>query len=200
MSSLKDVLMHLAIVTTGILIALSLEGLLEWRHHRNLAQEARENIRSELRDNKLAVDELIKEAPALRKQQEKAMTVVIAAIAHQKHEQSMTIGWRLKALSDSSWRTAQSVGALSFMSYGEVKKYTPVYTLQSEVLREQQATLDASTVATAIFASGNGPDTMSNAELVTERSRLEVSIGAINTEMQLAEALSKEYDEVLSGK
>jgi hypothetical protein len=48
--TIKEAIVHLAIVTIGILIALSLEGLVEWRHHRELVQEARANIADEIRD------------------------------------------------------------------------------------------------------------------------------------------------------
>ncbi len=49
--TVKEALVHLGIVTIGILIALSLEGLVEWQHHRHLVAEARENIAEEIRDN-----------------------------------------------------------------------------------------------------------------------------------------------------
>lgn len=43
---------HLAIVSVGLLIALSLESLVEWRHHRALVREARENVRREISENR----------------------------------------------------------------------------------------------------------------------------------------------------
>lgn len=55
-TSLKEFLVHIGIVTIGILIALSLEGLLEWHHHRELVEEARANIASEIRDNRKDLD------------------------------------------------------------------------------------------------------------------------------------------------
>src|SRR5215831_16086023 len=50
--TVKEAIVHLSIVTAGILIALSLEGLVEWRHHRSLVREARENIAAEMQDNR----------------------------------------------------------------------------------------------------------------------------------------------------
>src|SRR3569832_2140529 len=50
--TLKETIVHLAIVTVGILIALSLEGLVEWQHHRSLIREARANIAAEIQDNR----------------------------------------------------------------------------------------------------------------------------------------------------
>src|SRR5881394_3806277 len=50
--TIKETIVHLAIVTAGILIALSLEGAVEWRHHRALVREARTNIAAEIQDNR----------------------------------------------------------------------------------------------------------------------------------------------------
>jgi hypothetical protein len=46
--SWRDIALHLGIITIGLLIALSLEGLVEYVHHRHLVAEARTNIRQEL--------------------------------------------------------------------------------------------------------------------------------------------------------
>jgi hypothetical protein len=49
--TIKEALVHLCLITTGILIALSLEGTLEWWHHRELVQETRQNLQNEIRSN-----------------------------------------------------------------------------------------------------------------------------------------------------
>jgi hypothetical protein len=54
--SWKDFLVELLTITTGILIALSLEGIRESMRDRALVREARENIRREIADNKREVD------------------------------------------------------------------------------------------------------------------------------------------------
>jgi len=54
--SWKDFFLHLATITIGILIALSLEGILEWSHHRSLVREARESLNSEMRDNQTEIE------------------------------------------------------------------------------------------------------------------------------------------------
>lgn len=77
-TSLKDLSRELAIITAGILIALSLEGLLQWKHHRDLAREARANIMSELRENQV---ELAKEIEQLEKIDQQGQALV--ALVHQ---------------------------------------------------------------------------------------------------------------------
>ena len=49
--SWRDIFIHLATITVGLFIALSLEGCVEWQHHRHLVREARENIRTEMQEN-----------------------------------------------------------------------------------------------------------------------------------------------------
>ena len=57
--SFRDVAIHLAIVTAGILIALGLEQTVEFFNHRRLVAEARANILSEIRDNKQELDKQV---------------------------------------------------------------------------------------------------------------------------------------------
>jgi hypothetical protein len=58
--TVKEALVHLAIITTGILIALSLEGALEWSHHRELVGETRVRLRDEIRGNQESVQIVLK--------------------------------------------------------------------------------------------------------------------------------------------
>lgn len=53
--SIKDILLQLLTITLGILIALSFEGMREWRQERVLVNEARENMLREIRDNKVTL-------------------------------------------------------------------------------------------------------------------------------------------------
>ena len=48
MNSFKDFLVHISIVTVGILIALGLEGLRETIHTRHLVRETRESVHTEM--------------------------------------------------------------------------------------------------------------------------------------------------------
>ena len=48
MHGIKDFLVHISIVTVGILIALGLEGLRESIHERHLVRETRENMSTEM--------------------------------------------------------------------------------------------------------------------------------------------------------
>ena len=55
-------------VVLGILIALALEGVVEWAHHRALVREARANIAIELRHNKETIEKAIPQIEDRKKQ------------------------------------------------------------------------------------------------------------------------------------
>ena len=56
--SLKEFSLQLVTITAGILIALSLEGLVEWNHNRALVREARTTISREIADNRKELEEM----------------------------------------------------------------------------------------------------------------------------------------------
>src|SRR5215472_8841818 len=57
--TVKEAAVHLLIVTVGILIALSLEGIVEYVHHRTIVREAREIMRQEIEENRAELDKVL---------------------------------------------------------------------------------------------------------------------------------------------
>ncbi len=49
--SWPDFLLHLVTITIGLLIALSLEGCVEWQHHRHLVHDAEASLQAEIENN-----------------------------------------------------------------------------------------------------------------------------------------------------
>jgi hypothetical protein len=58
----RDFFVHLATITIGLFIALTLEGCVEWTHHRHLVREARDNLRSEIEENQKELREVSRSA------------------------------------------------------------------------------------------------------------------------------------------
>lgn len=50
--SFRDFVVHLVMISLGVLIALGAEGLVEHVHNRHVVAEARANLISEMRENK----------------------------------------------------------------------------------------------------------------------------------------------------
>lgn len=138
----RDFFLHLFTITCGLLIALSLEALVEWGHHRALVREARENIRRELEDNKQATIKDIADVEQDRLRfvhnldEERALRDYPS---HQHgHSIDSTFSW--SSTGDAAWRTARDTGALAYMPYDEVQRYADVYA-QQEIANTQAVEL-----------------------------------------------------------
>ncbi|HWE52757.1 MAG TPA: hypothetical protein VG273_23390 [Bryobacteraceae bacterium] len=195
--TLKEFAMHLFIVTLGILIALSLEGLLEWRHHTELAEEARTNIRSEIRDNEKSIDHFLKAVPEIRKKQMAVLDDIREILTRGKTKAtSFELGLALAELNNTSWTTAQTVGAIGFIPYAEVKEYAGVYRLQDEFLRMQTRAEDSVVNAITLFSENQDPNKIPRPDLEAEKDKIMASITTLTAEAQIGEALDRTYKEV----
>ena len=134
----RDFLIHIATITLGLLIALSLESALEAMHHRHLVREARENIQQELKQNEaLAVDDArFIQANADNMKHNAGLAHAFLSDPRALDGQHMSFTFTWNGLSDSAWRSARDSGALTFMPLGEVQKYSDIYTQQEIVDRE----------------------------------------------------------------
>lgn len=136
--SWRDALVHIGIMTVGLFIALSLEGLIEYAHHKHLVREARENIRAEMEHNHDAVQGDLKDLKDEMGRTQKAIDTIHAFQKNPGGHGSIEYHWGLNAPSDVAWRTARDTGALAYMPYGEVQDYASVYGLQTFVIEKLQ--------------------------------------------------------------
>ncbi len=132
----RDFFIHLFTITCGLLIALTLEGLVEWGHHRALVREARENIRQEIADNRKATIEDITNVEQDRARFEHNLEEERDLRAHPKEHHSVQSNFSWSGTDDAAWRTARDTGALAYMPYAEVQRYADVYTQQEIVNNE----------------------------------------------------------------
>jgi hypothetical protein len=128
--STKEFLVHLLAITIGLLIALGLEATVEWVHHRHLARDARENIFQEFRANQKDVLRQLKALPAEDKHLDEILSMVNDAQHGRPHKPMEDFMWTGVLLRDSAWNAASSTGAIAFMDYDEVRRYSQVYALQ----------------------------------------------------------------------
>jgi hypothetical protein len=134
--TLREFFVHLTIITLGILIALSLESLLEWRHHRSLVREARENLTREIARNKKLIDDNL----AAIRLGEKQLNQIIETMERFERNRNLhghwdlTYGFTFKSPHSTNWDTANRSGAINYMSYSEVEQYTEIYDQQQELV------------------------------------------------------------------
>jgi hypothetical protein len=199
--SWKEILLHLGIVTIGILIALSLEGLVEWNHHRHLVRDARENIRTEIEDNQKELVGHLKQVERIRSEHRTILQwIADLRKSHKSSINSLSVSFSRAELASTSWSTAQVMGALSLMTYSEVKKDAALYQLQDEFVRLQTRAEDGAIASMALFTSHGDPSEATPAELNEEQTRVENSLTALLAEEQIGKQLNQRYSECLGSK
>jgi hypothetical protein len=142
--SKKEFLFHMFTVVLGILIALGMEGIVEWAHHRALVREARENIATEIRKNKETVDTDLAE---IRKREEELNHVIETMRQLETAPGSFKhgfLGFHVvnHDLYSTAWQTATVSGAVTYMKYNELIRYTDVYLTQQAFTGFQEQALN----------------------------------------------------------
>ena len=203
--SFKDFFLHLLTVILGILIALSLEGLIEWRHHRSLAEEARSNLTVEIRENRQLLTGGLTAAPDAEQRLKATIETIDAYRKNHRDDRTSKLDWSfgLFPLSATAWSTAASTGALGYMDYSEVKAYTRAYVLQEEFLTMQQSTLgkwlDLQKWQARRDPEG-GLSNLNNEELSQIEADASAALLHTETEEQIAKDLVQQYAKVLGEK
>jgi hypothetical protein len=196
--TIKEAVAHLSIVTVGILIALSLEGIVEYAHHRTVVREAREIMRREIEENR---SELDKELAHIKDKQMKEMMQGIehmhALATHQPSDTKMLIQYRGAKLHSAGQTTAQLMGAFAYMDYKEVSRWSEMYDLQAEFLRTQSAGLVEGTAAFSFLVKRDVLKTPPE-QLEAEAENLRRAVGTLVLTAQMGSGLRAQYDKVLS--
>jgi hypothetical protein len=127
--TLKDFLIHLGIVTLGILIALGLEELAAAHHRSKVAREAVAGFRRELADNRAQVEEVLSNMPELRAKI-RAQVDSLSALGSAESKSAVPIAYPdiyFDLVSSASWDTAIATQALIDIPYADAKRYSEAY-------------------------------------------------------------------------
>lgn len=204
-NSIKEFLVHLLTVILGILIALSLEGVLEWHRHRSLAEEARSNLSAEIRDNRQRLEHSLTVAPDTEERLKMTIDAVEALRKNHHDDRTAKLDWSfgVTPLPATAWSTAASTGALGHMDFPEVRGYTWVYVLQDQFLTMQQNTLaawlDLQKWGPRRAADGSLSG-LSDGELSEVESEASAALLHTQTEESFAKTLVQLYAKVLGEK
>ena len=199
--SWRDFLIHLTTITIGLLIALSLEGAVEFWHHRSLVHEAEASMQIEINANarelQNALDDVRKEQDFLKKDIE----VMKKVIANPKvpNNEEMRVDFRIRTFADVSWKTAESTGALSYMPYERAQEYARIYSAQNEIREaEHQAVRDTVLSIAPFLNSKKGDPNPVGEEAVKIVDRLQVLQGQLIFLENLIRRLDGEYKKFLA--
>ncbi len=192
----RDFALHLFTITIGLLIALSLEGLVEWRHHRHLVHEADTALRSEIGSNAKGMTAAISDVENQQKELKHDVEVlnVLLRTGKMPDQAKMNITFHLRTFDSVAWKTAQSTGALSYMSYPEAQRYSDIYNTQDELHEaEKQAARDAIlSLAPFLNDDEHSPDP-TKADAAAMISKIETLQGQLLLVKSLMGSLNREY-------
>ncbi len=198
--SFRDFLLHMLTITLGLLIALGLEGCVEWNHHRHLRNEAEANIRQEIEDNQ---KDLASARSSISEEQgqmkEIADLLSVRAQGKPAGETSVRLGVKLATLQDASWRTAASTGALSYMEYSTVKRYASAYQLQDEFVQVQSGAVDKIPDLLAYISTGD-PTKLSSSDASAALLDVHKVMSRLEAMREIGDALDQVYTETLKGE
>ena len=197
---LRDFMLHLLTITIGLLIALGLEGLVEWRHHQNLRHEAATNIRKEMAVNRKELTELLAAIPG----EQSSLTGMLANLQDRQAGRPMQgerrrLNMKIAGLQDASWQTANATGALAYMEFDEVQQYAAAYQLQKQLDGLQNSAVDNVVGLQALLATAD-PEKMNTADAASAVNIDRSLMAHIETLRELAVSLNQTYSTTLDAK
>ncbi|GAA3748859.1 hypothetical protein [Terriglobus aquaticus] len=193
----RDFFLHIFTITVGLLIALGLESLVEWRHHVHLGHQAAETMRRELEANRKDLAEALGHVPEeqrnlkdllqFSKQKEKGTATNLSSIR---------MGMSIATLHDASWQTASATGALSYIPYEEAERFAAAYTLQKQFLEVQNGALQPAIALEALLGTED-PNSMEAGHAREVSAGIRTMMASIETQREIGHDLDKVYDEAL---
>lgn len=196
--TLVDYLFQFITITAGVLIALLINGLVEWNDNRELVQQARATIALELTANKKDLDETLVGMAEDVRRFDAALRFANDILSRKKVATTeLKLNLNLADLSSTGWRTAERTGALSHMPYDEVQKYSKLYDLQDLFVEQQRATFSEFATAMATLTADFNPDSADLREVETFRERILVVRSAWTLQEQVGGVLAQTYAEAL---
>jgi hypothetical protein len=143
MEGFKDFLLHLFTITVGLLIALSLEGCVEWRQHRRLANEAEAALTHEIAQNQKTLTFSRQQI----KDQQKQLDEDVAALSKMRadpnaKDHSLSFGLAMHTFDNVAWKTAQTTGAFAYMPYKDANTYADIYGGQDLLVQAEQQVIE----------------------------------------------------------
>ena len=189
-NSFKDFLVHISIVTVGILIALGLEGIRETIHNHHLVRETREGVRVEMEAmSDHAVQECSRVGAYSRTLAKLADALPALAAQHPEQVRAalnsdMNPGFFFNA---NSYQVALSTGVLAHMSPAEVSAYAYAAEATANYSTLQKEAIAAESRAKANVAAHTkpNPDALAaEAETVLLFARAENNLNYVCPQMQ----------------
>ena len=181
-----------------MLIALLINGLVEWNNNRELVAQARTTIRHEVEANLKELEGFPDNVKRTGSELDTASRFADELLATGKTSvRSLQLGFNLATLNSSGWQTAERTGALAHMDYDEVQKYSELYAMQQLFDEQARKAIDLVASSTSLVASGLDPTTANAEDLKVFRQHVRLLQSNLIVTQQLGDQLMKGYQEFL---
>ena len=197
----RDFFIHLITITIGLLIALSLEGCVEWQQHRHLVRDAEASLQAEIQNNtndmQGTLDDLHKQQVVLK--QDVVGLKEIARTHKEPKNGHIDVTFRIHGFEDVGWKTAQSTGALSYMPYDRAEEYSDIYAEQDALkASEQQAARDTIMALGPFLNMAESDPESTPAQIEVIQGKIEVLQGQLLLVDSFMGNLDREYKKFLA--
>jgi hypothetical protein len=196
----RDFSIHLATITIGLLIALGLEGCVEWLHHRHLMHQAQMGLMTEIKANADSVQAKIAALESHQQELKRDIEIlkqIIASPSAPIHD-TLTLRFDISGFDNVSWATAQSTGAVTYMSYAVAREYSDIYSEQAEIDAEARlAARDLSVAFGPLLNLKSGDASISAEDAKLMKQHVETLQGQLYLLDSLLHSVSDSYKKFL---
>ncbi|MGD0647396.1 MAG: hypothetical protein ABR971_05330 [Acidobacteriaceae bacterium] len=124
----RDFFIHIATIVLGLLIAIGLEQLVEYFHHRHQLYEAREAIHIELEVNTRLLDAILSATrDAQTSMQRNIRLLQSPAREHKTPTTALEYPWGIPYPRSNAWQDAKASGAVNYMTTSERAETDYIY-------------------------------------------------------------------------
>jgi hypothetical protein len=133
-TSVRDFLLQIFTITVGIVIALGLESLVQWRADENLARVTRADFKAEISENLANLEKLKPAMESDMKWMAETIAYGEARLQHQKATPPTLLTSRSFAnFSKTAWDTALATQAIHRLRFAEARQLASTYSKQAAI-------------------------------------------------------------------
>ena len=162
-------------------------------YHRHLVREARDNIRTELQTNHDAAQkDLALVQQNIDRQKQNIQSIHELSRQGEKFSGGVSNTMDFDSMEDAAWHTARDTGALGYMSYAEVQRYSDIYSMADLVNQHAMQTAEHDFGAAAAFDMGIDPGKLAPDDykkLLHDNAAVEIELVALLQFLQQYDAI-----------
>jgi len=197
-SGVRDFFIHLLTITVGLLIALGLEASVEALQHRNERKEAEATLRVELTENRLTLVKMQKDG----NQELDGLANILKFLEDlregKKGDPSVfNMDLYVDPLQSAGWHTASATGALSYMPYPEVQRFSAAYQEQQLFEEAVAKTFSHFTILATYIGKGHDPREMKPQDVESAIGDVRQVMADVKTMSGITRATLSLYDDAL---